>query len=46
MGKSLCKICHNPFLADESGMEKYDETKQEWLEVPANVCEGCVNIRL
>ncbi|MEK6879844.1 MAG: hypothetical protein AABY22_09570 [Nanoarchaeota archaeon] len=44
--KSPCKICHNPFLADDSGLEKFDEASQEWLEVPANVCGKCVNIKL
>ena len=39
--KSLCKICHNPFLADDSGIEKFDEVKQEWVEVRANICNKC-----
>lgn len=46
MKKVRCKICHNSSLADGSGMEKFDKSRQEWLELPANVCGECVNIQL
>lgn len=41
MEKILCKICRNEFEAEESGLQEWDEARQKWVEIDANVCGNC-----